>query len=111
MKLYLAGPMQGIPESNSPAFHRAAKLLRVMGHEVRNPAECDDHYYRTDIEALGADLAWICSMAEGIALLPGWNDSRGARAEHAAADALGLRIIHIDATAMDLVSELEECAA
>ena len=128
MKLYLAGPMRGIPEFNFPSFHRAARLLRAMGHEVFNPAERDNEHHGTDIskgnlhgdealaakehgfslrEALGADLAWICSTAEGIALLPGWNESRGARAERAAADALRLRIIYIDAKAIDLVAELE----
>lgn len=34
-------------------------------------------------------------MAEAVALLPGWADSRGARAELALAEALGLQTIFL----------------
>jgi len=39
LRLYLSGPMRGIPEQNHPAFHAAAQRLRLIGHEVYNPAE------------------------------------------------------------------------
>jgi hypothetical protein len=111
VKFYLAGPMRGIPEFNFPAFHAAAAKLRAEGHEVFNPAEKDIERHGTDISkgnatgdeaqsakehgfnlrvALGQDLAYICAEAECIALLPGWENSKGARAELATANALGL---------------------
>lgn len=113
MKIYVAGPMRGIPEFNFPAFYAAAAKLRADGHEVFNPAERDNEKHGTDIsvgnvtgdesiatqqhgfnlrEALGADLAWICAEADAIALLPGWENSKGAAAERATAIALGLEI-------------------
>lgn len=116
MKIYLAGPMRGIPEFNFPAFYAAADRLRAEGHEVFNPAERDNDVHGTDIskgntagdeelaakqhgfnlrEALGADLAWICAKADAIALLPGWENSKGATAERAAAIALGLKEIRL----------------
>lgn len=116
MKVYVAGPMRGIPEFNFPAFHAAADRLQADGHIVFNPAARDNEKHGTDIskgnisgceelaakehgfnlrEALGADLAWICAEAEAIALLPGWENSKGAQAEHATARALGLEIIHL----------------
>lgn len=116
MKLYLAGPMRGLPEFNFPAFYYWSLILREVGHEVFNPAERDNEYYGATIstgnatgderqaasqygfslrEALGADLAWICEHAEGIALLPGWRNSKGATAEHATAVALGLEVIEL----------------
>lgn len=118
MKLYLAGPMRGIPNFNYPAFHAAAAVLRAEGHEVFSPAEHDVEKYGAAIgtnneegdeavaaaqhgfsrrEALSADLQWICANAEGIALLPGWQKSKGALAELALAEALDLVVFQIAA--------------
>lgn len=115
MKVYLAGPMTGIPHFNYPAFHAAAASLRSDGHEVFNPAEHDIEMFGKDISnptgcavqaadehgfdrraALKADLAWICDHADAIALLPGWERSSGANAERALANALGLSILTIE---------------
>ncbi len=114
MKLYLAGPMTGIPHFNYPAFNAAAHGLRGLGHTVFNPAEHDVEMFGRDISnpdgdavqaasehgfdrraALKADLAWICDSADGIALMPGWERSTGARAEKALADALGLYVLFL----------------
>jgi hypothetical protein len=113
MKVYLAGPMRGIPLFNFPAFHAAEERLATAGHEVFSPAKYDNKRHGKDIsagnmtgdetlaaeehgfslrEALGADMAWICAHAEVIALLPGWQDSKGATAERATGIALGLEI-------------------
>lgn len=116
MKIYVAGPMRGIPEFNFPAFNAAADRLRAEGHSVFNPAERDNERHGTDIskgnfegceekaakehgfnlrEALGADLAYICGEADAIAMLPGWEHSKGAQAERATAIALGLKVIEL----------------
>lgn len=108
--------MRGIPHFNFPAFHKAAAELRAQGHEVFSPAERDNEYYGTDIsadnltgdealahkqhgfdlrEAMLRDCSYICLHAEGIALLPNWELSRGARAEKALAEALGLVVIEL----------------
>jgi hypothetical protein len=115
-KVYVAGPMRGIPEFNFPAFHEAALMLRQLGCVVFNPAEKDNERHGTDIskgnatgdeaiasaqhgfnlrEALGLDLAWICAEADAVALLPGWQNSKGAAAERATAIALGLKVIEL----------------
>jgi hypothetical protein len=113
-KIYLAGPMTGIPHFNYPAFNAAAKALRAAGHIVFNPAEHDVQIYGKDISnptgcadqaaeehgfdrraALKADLAWICDNADAIALLPGWESSTGANAERALATALHLDVMEL----------------
>lgn len=111
MKIYLAGPMRGIKAYNHPAFDAAAVKLRSEGHEVFSPADHDRKEYpdldwpnmtgdmiqdgitpKNMREIIGVDLVWIAQNADAIALLPGWERSRGAKAERALADFLGLYI-------------------
>lgn len=87
MKIYLAGPMRGFLDLNFPSFHQGAKLLREAGHEVFNPAEQESGNIR---KRMGLDLAWITSTADVVVLLPGWEDSLGAKAELATAKAIGI---------------------
>lgn len=118
MKIYVAGPMRGIPEFNFPAFNAATAMLRAQGHTVFNPAERDNERHGKDIsignatgdedvaakehgfslrEALADDTAWICREADAIAMLPGWENSKGAKAELALSRALGHRVIFLSA--------------
>lgn len=115
-KIYVAGPMRGIPEFNFPAFHAATAKLRAQGYMVFNPAERDNERHGADVskgnltgdetiaakehgfnlrEALGEDLEFICRHADVVALLPGWQNSKGATAERATAVALGLEIMEL----------------
>ena len=87
MKLYLAGPMRGIPDLNLPEFRRVTKLLRMSGHVTFSPGELLDN---EDRSALETEMVWICRNAEGIALLKGWEESKGACAEQALGLALGI---------------------
>lgn len=104
MKIYLAGPMRGYQEFNFPAFHAAAARLRAQGHEVFNPAENDEKIIAAEgKEAITQrrvfldDTAWICTEAEGIALLPGWRKSKGAKAEVALGYAIGIPVFELNA--------------
>ena len=114
MNIYLAGPMRGYPNFNFPAFYTAASKLREEGHTVFNPAEKDEKEYGKAAissptgnlktiekrgfsirKALGMDTAYICATADCVALLPGWSESKGACAEKALAEALGLEVIFL----------------
>jgi hypothetical protein len=112
VKIYLAGPMRGIPYFNHEAFRSGAAFLRLKGHEVFNPVESSEAMYGPEIyrnsphgdETLAgidgrkvffADLEYICKEAEAVALLQGWEKSKGATAERAVALALGLKLIFI----------------
>jgi nucleoside 2-deoxyribosyltransferase len=94
--IYVAGPMTGIPEFNYPAFNSAAERLRGLGHRVLNPADSED-YNPTP----GTPQAWDWYMrhalrmvlqADALALLPGWETSRGATLEVDVATALGIPV-------------------
>jgi hypothetical protein len=99
--------MTGIEQHNFPLFDHVAKQLRDKGFEVYNPADLTRDRWgshdafmqqseRDQLEAvrwlLGKELAWICLHAEIVFFLPGWENSYGARAEHAAATALKIEI-------------------
>ena len=104
MKVYLAGPMSGKPDFNFPAFFKAAEALRAKGHTVFCPAE-EDLKEWGDIETvrkeanyricMRKDLNWILDQAEGIALLPGWEQSRGAMVEKLLSELLSLPVVAI----------------
>ena len=95
-RLYVAGPMTGLTDFNYPAFNRAAALLRGLGYEVENPAENDA--CGSWAVYLRASLAQVV-RCDGLALLPGWEASRGARLEVHVADALGMEIASVDSWA------------
>ena len=94
MKVYLAGPMRGLPNLNFEAFTKAAEQLRNQGHEVYNPAAANlDGLPLKQIMA--HVLWWLCHEAEAVAFLPGWRKSGGARIEFLIAKYLGYTIIKL----------------
>ncbi|CUR82612.1 DUF4406 domain-containing protein [Achromobacter xylosoxidans] len=93
-RTYLAGPMSGYPELNFPLFHAEAKRLRESGHEVVNPAEINPDITSGWADCMRADIAALVTC-EAIALLPGWQQSRGASLEHHIATQLGMQVIHL----------------
>ena len=109
-KIYIAGPMRGIPEFNFPTFDRARDELTALGYEAVSPADLDRAngfeglgkngkpdevempivkvMLRRDIEAL--------SNCDGIALLPGWEHSTGVALELAYAHACDMPVYLIN---------------
>lgn len=100
-RVYIAGPMTGIPRFNIPAFDEAARDLRARGYTVFSPAELDNPETRrtalaspdgapgsgtTNNETWGDFLARDVKLIadegiEGIVCLEGWERSKGARLE------------------------------
>ena len=111
MSLYIAGPMRGRPDFNFPAFHRANAFLTDAGHKPISPADHDlangfdptgmtGHEDLTELgfdlkDALTWDLAQVANV-DGVAVLPGWENSSGARAEVALAHALGTPVASVE---------------
>lgn len=109
--LYVAGPMTGIKDYNYPHFREVGDALRDCGYTVLNPVEVDamhlaersmvDSSFRhvcADCDE-GRKHEWHWYMrrtlkmmleADGVALLRGWERSRGAKVEVEVAKALGM---------------------
>lgn len=91
MRLYIAGPMTGLPDLNYPAFNAEAERLRSFGYEVENPAENPEPpcgswqgYMR-----LGITQLMTC---DAVVMLPNWHESKGARCEAMISRLLGIPI-------------------
>lgn len=91
-RTYLAGPMTGFPDLNFPLFHAEAARLRQEGHQVINPAEINADPSMSWEACMRADIAELVTC-QAIAMLPGWQKSRGATLEHHIATRLGLQVI------------------
>ncbi len=93
-RIYIAGPISNIPDGNFSAFAEADAALRAAGWLVSNPHVVCAHlpassttwttYMRHCVRAL--------SHCDAVALLPGYEKSKGAMAELNLAVALGLDV-------------------
>lgn len=94
-RIYLSGPMKGLPEHNVPAFNRAAETLRALGHEVMNPGEHQDKA-RCDLKPVFMSYCeYIIHKADMLVILPGWENSKGVAAEKALAEVFNLEIRYL----------------
>ncbi len=93
MKVYLSGAITGDPAYKSK-FAKGANRLRQLGWTVFNPAACNLEDW-DEGRILAYELEWILTQADAIALLPGWENSRGVKLELAAAEFKRLEIIHL----------------
>src|SRR4051794_36497698 len=105
MRIYISGPMSGLPYFNIDGFDAVARYLRGYGHKVISPAELDDPEFRrlclmcetgtskeldarcrlakvknaTWGELLARDIKLLADDGiEVIVVLDGWTGSRGA---------------------------------
>lgn len=89
-RVYIAGPMTGLNDYNRSAFGEAAEKLHAAGWAPLNPATI------TLTNARWSDYmratARLLTEADGVALLPGWEESRGARIEEQWATSVGLDV-------------------
>jgi len=85
-KIYLSGPMKGIPENNHPLFNKVAAELRELGHTVFNPAEYVYDGKEFPLRKAFTDYCnFIVNEATAIVMLPGHEKSVGATSELALA--------------------------
>jgi len=111
MRIYISGKMRNVPLYNFPAFDAAAEAIRRDGNKAINPADLDREMGfhpeelpddwdwssfppGTDVsEFVDRDLDALATC-DAIYMLPGWEQSKGATAEHAVAQWRGLTIFY-----------------
>ena len=85
MKIYISGPISGIPLAQARAnFAAAAAAVESRGHEAVNPCKTQEilrpettswrHYMLVALALLDA--------CDAVLLLDGWQESKGARLEY-----------------------------
>lgn len=104
-RIYVAGPMSGIKDLNFPAFHAETARLRSLGYEVVNPAEINTDTVLDFNDKLMFASHWVRCMrkdiaqlvtCDAVALLPGWETSKGATIEQRLASDLHMFVVVAD---------------
>lgn len=111
-RVYISGPISGLPNGNRYAFEMAEQLVVDCGHLAVNPQKLNHehegrgcrgrdnvrHPSDTTVEQhlygcyMAADLLALLDC-DIIDMLAGWTGSRGARLEYEVAEACGLEIV------------------
>ena len=99
LRLYISGPMTGLPALNYPAFYATADVLTRLGHFAINPANGvtdDDNATQPWGYFMLRSLRILRDSAvEALVILPGWEQSRGARIEIGDAIRRGLMLYRL----------------
>src|SRR5688500_20303037 len=115
MRLYIAGPMTGLPNLNYDKFNRTAVALAANGHEVYNPASTfNGAFLDLPYDIWLREAIRLVSMVNGIVLLDRWWMSKGALTEIHIGLSLGMpffterdgQLHQIDMTYQSLISEM-----
>lgn len=117
MTVYLSGPMTGIENFNREAFDYAAGVLRKQGYTVIVPGESEEYEeWETAILAIGKkkrefylsrDIDYIQETADVVVVLPGWQESEGAKLEVLVAQQIGVPVFQFeDMKAVTAVMEM-----
>lgn len=106
-RLYISGPVTGIEHDNVTNFRRAQRLLTEAGYEAFMPheiVEASDTHETAMLLCISEltgrtqkrGIRYPVPRYDGVALLPGWEQSEGARLEKAVAEACGIPCRTVD---------------
>lgn len=103
-KAMLSQPMAGKSDAKIVATReKAIRALTSRGYEIVNTLFADEWYSQESMEKRGVVQIPLCFLAKSLENMSlchaayfckGWENARGCRIEHAAAQAYGLEIIY-----------------
>ena len=93
-KLQLVGRIKNMPNGNKEKFAEYQKIYEDQGYEVFNPHDLSVKYPdMPEAEYMGLDLQNI-SKSDVVAVLPDWDNSKGAKMEVFFALSYGVKVIN-----------------
>lgn len=113
MKVYVSGPMTGLPDLGFGALKSMTSALRAAGFEVVCPTETPKPVRRDGQEPLHSD--WMRASlrrlmeCDASVFLPGWINSDGCLWEHSASEAIGLPLVFDKYGAEYVIEALRGC--
>ena len=98
-RIYIAGPMTGMDGMNEREFMKAELVLNCKKEfeMVYSPSGMADTFCwdeNTDLRTIAKVLIEALTRCTHVYMLRGWEQSKGARAEHAVAVWIGLEIMY-----------------
>ncbi len=104
MRIYLAGPMTGMPDWNFPAFRAAEADLERQGHVVVSPVNIDaavwgftggEHLHPVMTRRATLHVCYAAlDTCEAIYMLKGWEKNSGSISELAHAQATNMILMY-----------------
>lgn len=102
-KAMISQPMNGLEDEEIVAArNRAIERLEERGYEVVNTLFTDEWYSKKSMEERGVIQVGLCFLAKSLENMSkcdaaffckGWENARGCKIEHTAAEAYGVTII------------------
>lgn len=106
-RIYISGPMTGIPDNNFPAFFAMEERIRAAGDLPVNPARFP--VQPTYDDTIRLDLEVIAMAADGAVFLRGWEHSKGANIEMDLIRSIGIPVMFEEQMTTDSdVSDLSD---
>lgn len=100
IKVYISGPISGIPDGNRKAFSDVELSLNLAGFDAVNPHGLTDNLGLTNSanekpdwkECMKIDIRALLDC-DRIVFLPGWENSKGANLEKMIAESLSIPVL------------------
>lgn len=93
-RVYVSGPMTGLPDLNRKEFMEAEQLIREHGCKPVNPARIGQRHGWTWADYMLSSLNMMLKCDE-VVLLPGWRESKGVQVEIDLAQRLGMPVVEL----------------